>query len=512
MSLGGGTVDHDINNAISAIESHTEPVKLDEVLMEKQRAILQEQKEIEDLFQKDPFQKIKVMNIKFNEGSIPFNPQVLYKYTEETLGKVQTMEEFQIQSMILQEKLISNGLIQELNIGNVGARLVDLSKINQMPFTFSKNKIVIIEPELTFVPLKKFAAKTGSKVGNGEGDGYIQLQLRNFLKNGENLVVDVEKGTKTKSNIMLQLSRPLNIWNKVSLTFLQNKRAWGDFLMYDMTNSKLEWSYNFKFLPSSLSSLEGIKRSPWNFNLSIDHAKIGLHQQNNNVFKLPFSIIKEFKPYDRFQMQLNLVKDNRDSKVTPQVGTLLKSTLQANYIPSLQKYWESVQFEYQNAQSFPVSDRLMTFISSFKIGTIFQYGNENNLPILEKFQKGGPNDVRLFNTMGLGPKTEEILNKNNVKNKGISLGGTNHVSYGMSILYPFKKDSNFKWLLFMNGGHLTTDVKSLFNSGHTLSCGLGISFVHPVARFELNFGVPLMCYDSDYSRGKVQYGLGMSFL
>lgn len=59
MSLGGGTVDHDINNAISAIESHTEPVKLDEVLMEKQRAIIQEQKEIEDLFQKDPFQKLR---------------------------------------------------------------------------------------------------------------------------------------------------------------------------------------------------------------------------------------------------------------------------------------------------------------------------------------------------------------------------------------------------------------------------------------------------------------------
>mgnify|MGYP001171286588 FL=1 len=512
MSLGGGTVDNDINNAISAIESHNEPVKIDEVLMERQQAMLQEQKEIEELFQKNPLQKIKVMNINFKEDAISFNSDILYKYAEQTLGKVQTMEDFQIQSMILQEKLIGNGLIQELNIGNVAARLVDLGKVNQMPFTFSKNKVVIIEPELSFVPLKKFAAKTGSKVGNGEGDGYIQLQLRNFLKNGENLVVDVEKGTKTKSNVMVQLSRPLNIWNKVSLTFLQNKRAWGDFLMYDMNNAKLEWSYNFKFLPTSLSSLESLKRSPWNFNLSFDYAKIGLHQQNNNVFKLPFSIIKEFKPYDRLQLQLNLVKDNRDSKVTPHVGTLLKSTIQANYIPSSQKYWESVQFEYQNAQSVPVSDRLLTFISSFKIGSILQYNDERDLPILEKFQKGGPNDVRLFNTMGLGPKTEEIMNKNNVKNKGVSLGGTGHVSYGVSALYPFKKDSSFNWLVFLNGGHLTNDVRNLFNTGHTLSCGMGISFVHPVARFELNFGVPLMSYDSDYSRGKVQYGLGMSFL
>jgi len=82
MSLGGGTVDNDINNAISAIESHNEPVKIDEVLMERQQAMLQEQKEIEELFQKNPLQKIKVMNINFKEDAISFNSDVLYKYAE----------------------------------------------------------------------------------------------------------------------------------------------------------------------------------------------------------------------------------------------------------------------------------------------------------------------------------------------------------------------------------------------------------------------------------------------
>ena len=514
MSLGGGTVGNDINNAISAIESHTDTIKLDESLMERQKAMMREQQEIESLLTKNPNQRIKVTNIHYTKETIPFKDDTLFKYCEQTLGKVTTMEQFQLQSMILQEKLIGNGLIQQMDISNIHAKLVDMSKITALPFSFanSDNKVVVIEPEIKFIPLKKFAAKTGSKVGNGEGDGYIQLQLRNFLNNGEQLVVDLEKGTKTKNNIMIQLSRPINIWNKLNLTFLQNKRSWGDFLQYNMTNGKIEWSHNFSKLPNQINMKDSIKNTPWNFNFAFDFAKLDLQQQHNDRFKLPLNIIKECKPYDKLQLQLNLTKDNRDNHITPQFGTLLKTTIQANYIPGYSKYWESVQFETQNAHSFKITDRFLSLITTFRIGSILQYGNNCELPLLEKFQKGGPNDIRLFNTMGLGPKTSPILSEKHKSNMGIPLGGLHHISYGMSMLYPFKLGSNFKWLFFINGGHLTNDFGSLFKTGHSLSCGFGISFVHPAARFELNLGVPLMKYDNDFSRGKVQYGLGISFL
>ncbi|XBW35138.1 hypothetical protein QEN19_000701 [Hanseniaspora menglaensis] len=514
MSLGGGTVGNDINNAISAIESHTEAVNINESLLEKQKDMMKEQQEIESLFMKNPNQKIKVTNIHFNQETLPFKDDTLFKYCEQTLGKVTNMEEFQLQAMILQEKLLANGLVQQMEILGISARLIDLGNLKPMPFTFSNhdNRIVVIEPELKFVPLKKFAAKTGSKVGNGEGDGYVQLQLRNFLNNGESLIVDLEKGTKTKNNIMIQLSRPINIWNKMSLTFLQNKRSWGDFLQYNMTNGKIEWSHNFAKLPSQGNIKESIKNTPWNFICSVEVAKLELQQQINDRFKLPLSIIKECRQYDKIQLQLNLTKDNRDNFITPHFGTLLKTTMQANYIPSFSKYWESIQFEAQKAHSFKFSDRLFSLIATFRIGSILQYDNDSDLPLLEKFQKGGPNDLRLFNTMGLGPKSSPIISEKNKSNKGIPFGGLHHISYGISAIYPFKLDSSFNWLLFINGGHLTNDAGSLLKTGHTLSCGVGISFIHPAARFELNFGLPLMQYKDDFSRGKVQYGLGVSFL
>lgn len=514
MSLGGGTVGNDINNAISAIESHTENTKISESLIEQQKVMMRQQQEIESLFLQNPNQRIKVTNIHYDHRTLPFNNESLLKYCEQTLGKVTTMEQFQLQSMILQERLIGNGLVEQVDLTNIQAKLIDLNKVNALPFSFSKgaNKVVVLEPELKFVPLKKFAAKTGSKVGNGEGDGYVQLQLKNFLQNGENLIVDVEKGTKTKSNLMIQLSRPINIWNEMRLTFLQNKRAWGDFLQYNMTNGKIEWSYKYSKLPSQIGVKDTIGKTPWNFNLSFDFAKLALQQQTKEKFKLPLSVIREFQPYDKLQFQLNLSKDNRDNHITPNFGTLLKTTIQANYIPNYSKYWESIQFETQKAYSLMISDRFLSLIGCFRIGSIFQYGSDTELPLLEKFQKGGPNDIRLFNTMGLGPKTSHIRSENHGSNMGVPLGGLHHISYGISALYPFKLNSNFKWLLFINGGHLTDDFGSLFKTGHSLSCGAGISFVHPAARFELNFGVPLMKYDNDSFKGKVQYGLGISFL
>lgn len=514
MSLGGGTVGNDINNAISAIESHTETTKISESLIEQQQAMMRQQEEIESLFLENPNQRIKVTNIHYDHQTLPFSNESLLKYCEQTLGKVTTMEQFQLQSMLLQERLIGNGLVEQVDVTNIQAKLVDLNKLNALPFSFSKgvNKVVVIEPELKFIPLKKFAAKTGSKVGNGEGDGYVQLQLKNFLHNGENLIVDVEKGTKTKSNLMIQLSRPINIWNEMRVTFLQNKRAWGDFLQYNMTNGKIEWTYKYSKLPSQIGVKDTIENTPWNFNFSFDFAKLALQQQRKEKFKLPFRVIREFQPYEKMQFQLNLSKDNRDNHITPSFGTLLKTTIQANYIPKYSKYWESIQFETQKAYSLMISDRFLSLIGSFRIGSIFQYGSDRELPLLEKFQKGGPNDIRLFNTMGLGPKTSHIRSENHDSNIGVPLGGLHHISYGISALYPFKLNSSFKWLLFINGGHLTNDFGSLFKTGHSVSCGAGISFVHPAARFELNFGVPLMKYGDDSFKGKVQYGLGISFL
>ena len=47
---------------------------------------------------------------------------------------------------------------------------------------------------------------------------------------------------------------------------------------------------------------------------------------------------------------------------------------------------------------------------------------------------------------------------------------------------------------------------------HSTSIGIGVILRHPMARFELNFAVPLTCHSDDLLRKGFQFGLGFEFL
>ncbi|GMF50835.1 unnamed protein product [[Candida] boidinii] len=133
---------------------------------------------------------------------------------------------------------------------------------------------------------------------------------------------------------------------------------------------------------------------------------------------------------------------------------------------------------------------------------------------MDKFQLGGPNDIRGFKISGLGPKQ-----------MGLPIGGDAFIAYGLSCFtkLPFlSKDSNFKFHSFINTGKSVSldngeDVfKKLFlfnkNSGLSCTAGIGLIFAHPMARFELNIGVPILKNPGDDIRKGLQYGIGLSFM
>ena len=132
--------------------------------------------------------------------------------------------------------------------------------------------------------------------------------------------------------------------------------------------------------------------------------------------------------------------------------------------------------------------------------------------ISDKFQSGGPNDIRSFQSMGLGPK--DHMN---------SIGGDAFVSYGVSVFsrLPIEKwsASNFRLHGFIDGGNLIdhngqalTDCLAALSRQHSTSAGVGIILRHPMARFELNFSVPLTMHSGDDVRKGLQFGVGLSFL
>lgn len=144
--------------------------------------------------------------------------------------------------------------------------------------------------------------------------------------------------------------------------------------------------------------------------------------------------------------------------------------------------------------------------------------------INDRFQLGGPTDVRGFKIAGLGPR-----------DGADAVGGDVYAAASANILFPFPRigqDSPLRFQVFANGGRLLAlkssgekgmnskvvqrsvyrTVAELMNGLPSLAAGFGVVYAHPVARFELNFSLPLVLRRGEESRKGLQFGVGINFL
>jgi outer membrane protein insertion porin family len=143
----------------------------------------------------------------------------------------------------------------------------------------------------------------------------------------------------------------------------------------------------------------------------------------------------------------------------------------------------------------------------------------------DRFQLGGPTDVRGFKIAGLGPRDGPD-----------AVGGDVYAAASANILFPFPrlgKESPLRFQLFANGGRLLAlkgsgekggmsskavqksiyrTIAELTNGLPSLAAGFGIVYAHPVARFELNFTLPLVMRKGEEGRKGLQFGVGINFL
>lgn len=123
---------------------------------------------------------------------------------------------------------------------------------------------------------------------------------------------------------------------------------------------------------------------------------------------------------------------------------------------------------------------------------------------MDKFQLGGANDMKGWLMAGMGPKQ-----------MGLSVGGNYFHALGLNVFtsIPFYRESNFKLHGFTNIGKLSNKVGiSETLKDNCVSAGLGVSFAHPMAAFELNWVVPITANSGDSLRKGLQWGIGISFL
>jgi outer membrane protein insertion porin family len=369
--------------------------------------------------------------------------------------------------------------------GAVKAVIISLDSMQNQSTTIN------VVPKIKLVPVSRFMAKTGTNIGNGEGDGYITFQWRNIFGGGEHLVLDATTGTRTRSSYLLNYNTPL----------LESTQWRWDTAAY-ATSRKIDWS-------SHEQVLKGVKTK------AVKHENGLAHELSLQA------VLRSVRPYteassamlahagDDLKVSLgyDLSMDTRDDKVLPTKGWFLG--LQ-NELAGLTKFstthFIKQSLEASYAATFNERDILNLSLRSGWLYSMDQYSH-----IMDRFYLGGPNDVRSFFYNGLG-----------ARDTGDSLGGDVFISGGASAFtkFPFlSKESGLKLHSFVNFGSLVPwdhdeSAKQLIKElcQPSVGCGFGIVFKHPVARFELNFVLPVVAHKHDAMRKGLQYGIGLQFM
>lgn len=239
----------------------------------------------------------------------------------------------------------------------------------------------------------------------------------------------------------------------------------------------------------------------------------------NNHQSKSMQVLQQSGSQFKSSISYNLNYDTRDNKHLPTKGKFFQIGLEYND-PSI------LFFKLKNQYPFIKTVTQSQFIHRFpfinsnliitnKFGLLYPLTKDKNSSLLDRFYIGGPNDVRSFLLNGLGPKDYNSC-----------IGGDLFLNGGISLITDIPKynESNFKIHNFINFGRLVGFNKdiSLFNnlqnlnltltSQYSISYGFGILFNHPMARFELNFVLPLVTHERDSLRKGIQYGIGVSFL
>ena len=230
------------------------------------------------------------------------------------------------------------------------------------------------------------------------------------------------------------------------------------------------------------------------------------------------------------------MRDRRDNPTLPTRGYYMKTVSELAGWGPLQGDVAFFKTELEQSSAIPIpipgieGESGVSLTSGFRAGLLYPLAlspnaNPEMSRINDRFQLGGPTDVRGFRLSGLGPRDGPD-----------AVGGDVYAAAGASVLLPLPrvgKEKPLRFQAFVNGGRLlalqnpqregamTGDevrqgmkdtIAELGNGLPSMSAGVGLVYAHPVARFELNFSLPLVLRKGEEGRKGLQFGIGINFL
>lgn len=484
------SLDHD-DEMIDRLSSKFQEVKtkdeqdLEKLQISKQELMNKQNKEfLNQLFKENSTTPINIKNVQVT-NSETFRYSFLQAQIKPLLNNnLTTLTKLSESIDQVTKNLTKLGLIENLMVS-----------LNPLPHNFlNRNKPSIsVVPIFNIIPIKRFYAKTGTNIGNGEGDGYIQFQVKNIFGGAENLIFDALTGTRTQSSYLLNYNQPIAnnasyIWENLAYVNVK-KLHWlnGDANVKGLTN-KVYTQFNLPI------NHEVILENCWRCLTNNESKSLDIMNQLGNEFKS--------------SVMYNWKYETRDNIHLPTSGKFIRLGME---YAGLWKFNTSHFFKSVLESQFAYKlNKYHSIILSCKSGMLFSF--KDSTPLLDRFYIGGPNDVRSFTLNGLGPK-----------NYNSSIGGDIFLNGGISLISKIPRvsdDSNFKFHNFVNFGKLlpldksktSLDSFKSLTSEFSVGYGFGVLYNHPMARFELNFVLPIASHDRDNIRKGLQYGIGVSFL
>ena len=364
--------------------------------------------------------------------------------------------------------------------------------------------------------------KTGTDLGNAEGSAYGNLLWRNIFGGAESLNLNASLGTRTRSAYQVAfetpvLSDPDSRWEIGGIS----------------SSTKKTWASHEEVLKGGWTKLR------W-MNGSGHRHEVGYHgfwrQLTSLSVKASPTVREDAGDSVKSSIFHTWINDQRDNPLLPSRGFYAKTQNELAGVGPLKgdvSFWKS-ELETQAAIPVPIpgikGDSGISFTTGFRAGLLYPLNLDTGprlqlSRINDRFVLGGPTDVRGFRLCGLGPHEGSD-----------AVGGDVYAAGSANLLMPLPRvgaDKPLRFQAFVNGGRLlalrnpqtgtpTTNqeakdamlstIAELGRGLPSVTAGIGLVYAHQVARFELNFSLPLVLRKGEEGRKGLQLGIGISFL
>ncbi|KAL2128208.1 hypothetical protein VTI74DRAFT_9520 [Chaetomium olivicolor] len=372
----------------------------------------------------------------------------------------------------------------------------------------------------------------GTDFGNAEGSAYTNAVVRNIFGGAETFSVNASTGTRTRSAYNAIFSTPINgnpdLRLSVEALRSATQKPWASHDEH-LTGANLR----FAWMTANSDSHALSYSSTW-------------RQLTGLAATASPTVRADAGDSLKSALTHTFTRDRRDNPMLPQSGYLLRSVSELAGWGPLQGDVCFAKTELEAAGALPIalSNQSSAKPSGISIGGALRLGLLYPLPagyaltgpaqpsrVNDRFQLGGPTDVRGFKLGGLGPH-----------DGADAVGGDVFAAGSVNALVPLPRlgaESPLRMQVFANAGRLVAlnanrgqgkdgeglamgsgevfrgvsgAVRELVNGLPSLAAGFGLVYAHPVARFELNFSLPLVVRQGEEGRKGVQVGVGINFL